>query len=70
MQTAGAEAAVTAEWASQRDYLLSQVVQNVEDEGAKSSTAVPVAAVVVLRNIEDLLSECVLHHILVVGLPS
>lgn len=70
LQTAGAQAAATAQRSGQRDHLLAHIVLDVEDEGAERSTAVPVTAVVLLSHVEDLLPECVLHQILVVRFPS
>lgn len=70
LQTAREAAVLAAEWSCQRDHFLAHVVLDVQDEGAKRSAAVPITAVVLLSHVEDLLPECVLHQVLVVGLPS
>jgi len=70
LQATGAAAASTLQRACEGHHFLSQVILNMDDEWAQWPTELSVTAVVFLSHIEHLLPHAVLHHVLVIGLPT
>lgn len=70
LQTAREQARRALEWSGDGDDLLSEIVQDVDGEGAHGAAALSTQAVVLLDSVEHVLTHGVADFILVVAFKT
>lgn len=70
LQTTREEARHALEWSGDGDDLLSEVVEDVDGEGAQRATALPAQAVVLFDGVEHVLTHGVADFVLVVAFKT